>query len=296
MKRKIDGLVRLVRHREFIWFVMITTFLGALAANGVWGWRLAGVLVANWLAVAFAFMINDVEDAEDDALNPNKVKRNPISARDLPVQTAQWASGIVAFLAVLTYSLLGWKPFVIGLTCLAIGFLYSWQRVRLKNIAIVDLASHGMMLAGLQFLAAYFTFQPGALVRWLFPLAFLVAVSMYGELFNELRDLDGDLAVGLKHTASLLGRRTAYWLMISVFILGVGSALVTILWVRLIPGWVLLLIGIGAFVFMTPQFFKIRRGHSSLQVQQMLQKPVEVAAALALMAQFLVAAVDFHPF
>ena len=66
IKKRIDGTIRLSRYREFLWFVMITTLLGAVSSGGVLGIRLIAVLVANWLAVAFMFMINDVEDAPDD--------------------------------------------------------------------------------------------------------------------------------------------------------------------------------------------------------------------------------------
>jgi 4-hydroxybenzoate polyprenyltransferase len=70
VKIRIKALICLARYKEYFFFVIITTFLGASAANGAFGWPLLLVLLANWLAVAFAFMINDVEDAPDDALNP----------------------------------------------------------------------------------------------------------------------------------------------------------------------------------------------------------------------------------
>jgi 4-hydroxybenzoate polyprenyltransferase len=59
----------------------VTTALGAAAAGGTFGWQWIAALLANWTAVGFAFMINDVEDADDDAMNPAKINRNPISCR-----------------------------------------------------------------------------------------------------------------------------------------------------------------------------------------------------------------------
>jgi 4-hydroxybenzoate polyprenyltransferase len=161
MKKRLGSLMRLARYKEFVSFVVITTLLGAAVGNGAFGWRLITVLLANWMAVGFAFMINDVEDARDDALNPAKVKRNPVSAGDLSPRLGQAASFGVAILAAALYALLGAWPFVTGATCLIIGYVYSWRRIRLKSIPIADLISHGLMLAGLQFLAAYFTFGPG---------------------------------------------------------------------------------------------------------------------------------------
>jgi 4-hydroxybenzoate polyprenyltransferase len=61
----MNALIRLTRYKEYIFFVMVTTFLGAIVGKGFFGWKLVGVLTANLLAVAFAFMINDVEDAPD---------------------------------------------------------------------------------------------------------------------------------------------------------------------------------------------------------------------------------------
>lgn len=287
VRHKINSFLRLTRYREFLYFVIVTTLLGANTTNGFWGWRLAGVLVANWLAVAFAFMINDVEDAPEDALNPAKAKRNPVSASDLSPQSARIASFVIALLAALTYALLGFRPFSAGLICLVIGFFYSWRPVRLKTIPFLDMLSHCFMLAGLQFMAAYYTFEPKEPGRWLFPFLFIIAISLYGQLFNELRDLDEDIKAGLTHTASLLGARITFWLMMGIFSVGVGSALASIFVVRLIPGWVVLLLIFLAVIQIRPALFRIGQGQTAIELQQSFQKPLEIAAATALLIQFI---------
>jgi 4-hydroxybenzoate polyprenyltransferase len=187
----------------------------------------------------------------------------------------------VAVLASVLYALLGAWPFVTGATCLIIGYVYSWRRIRLKSIPIADLISHGLMLAGLQFLAAYFTFGHGPAWRWVFPLAFLVAISLYGQLFNELRDFEGDVQAGVTHTASLVGQRVAHVLMMALFFIGVLSAAITIFFVRLIPTWVLLVtVALAALLLIRP-LLKVRRHHSVVEWQAPLQKPLEIAAAIA---------------
>ena len=281
MKKRINGLLRLARYKEFVSFVVITTLLGAAVGKGILGWRLIVVLLANWLAVGFAFMINDVEDAVDDALNPAKAKRNPVSAGDLSPRQGHVASFGVAVMAAVLYALLGTWPFVVGATCLIIGYVYSWRRIRLKSIPVADLISHGLMLAGLQFLAAHFTFGPGPAWRWVFPLTFLVAISLYGQLFNELRDFEGDVQAGVTHTASLLGRRVAHLLMMTLFSMGVLSAIVTVFIVRLIPTWVLLVAAALAAILLIRPLLRLRRHHSALELQAPLQKPLEHAAAIA---------------
>jgi 4-hydroxybenzoate polyprenyltransferase len=288
LKRKLNGLIRLLRFKEYFFFVIVTTLLGATASNGVFGWRLLGALVGNWLAVAFSFMVNDVEDADDDALNPAKVQRNPVSAKDITRRAAWSASWIVGVLSAILYFSLGWLPFLFGMICLLLGFFYSWRRVRFKNLAIIDMVSHCMMLSGLQFLTGYFTFDHAhtPFDRWFFPFLFVTCVSLYGELFNEIRDLDGDLLAGLKHTAAVLGPKPTYVIMWTVMLVGIGSAVYTVIWIKLIAAWVCWLTLALAVVFMAVPLIKGWREKNYVKLQESLQKPLEIAAALALLVQF----------
>lgn len=286
MKRGVQGLFRLTRFQEYVWFVLVTTFLGAAAARGHFGWPLLTVLAANWLAVGFAFMINDVEDAPDDALNPAKLGRNPVSAGHLSAGWARAFSFLAACLAAVLYASLGLLPFVIGLVCLALAYLYSARSVRLKAIPVADLVSHALMLAGLQFLTGYLTFAGGPAWEWVFPVSFVMAISLYGQLFNELRDLEGDRRAGVVHTASLLGPRAAHFLMMGWFAVGVLSAVATVFIIRLIPSWVLLsMAGLAASLLWRP-LLRVRAGQSAIELQQPFQKPIEVAVALGLATWF----------
>jgi len=277
-----DAVMRLARWREYLCSVVVTTLLGASAGQGSPGWLLMVVLLANWLAVAFAFMINDVEDAPDDALNPAKADRNPVSAGDLSVHSGRAASFAVAILSAALYMLLGLWPSVMGMASLVIGFLYSWRRVRLKTIPIADLISHGMMLAGLQFLAAYFTFAPRLAGGWASAFAFVVVISMYGQLFNELRDLDGDRMAGLTHTASLCGPRVTRCLMVFFLVAGISLGFITVFVGRLIPIRVLVTSAMLAMVLLTLRLARARDSVSIAQVQTLFHRPLEMAAALAL--------------
>ena len=287
MKKMLAGLLSLTRFKEYLAFVTVTTFLGATAGEGRFGWRLWLVLAANWLAVGFAFMINDVEDANDDALNPAKLKRNPIACRRVSPRQGYLASLVVAFLSAAAYAFLGWQVLVVGLACLAAGFFYSWRGFRIKTMPFLDMLSHCMMLAGCQYLCGYFAFTTRFNQKWLFPFLFVVCLSLYGELFNELRDFDGDVKAGLKHTAVLLGERVTHMLMISFLGIGIAAGIYTVLVEWLIAPWVLIVLGVMAVVFAIPRLLKIRRSFSSIELQQPLQKPVEIAAALALAFSFI---------
>jgi 4-hydroxybenzoate polyprenyltransferase len=287
MKKHVNGLIRLTRYKEYPFFVIVTSLLGAASAHGVLGWKLVGVLVANLLAVAFAFMINDVEDAPDDSLDPAKAKRNPVSAADLSARAGRLASFAVALAAGLVYVFLGVWPLITGLSCLVIAYLYSWRRVRLKSRPFVDLVSHGLMLAGLQFLSSFFTFKPIPFSRWIYPFMFVVGISLYGELINELRDLEGDRKAGISHTANLIGHRAAYWLMMGLLMTGVGSGVVTIFILHLIPLWVLLSWVVLAVILVFPKVLRLRQHSSRVALQESFHKPIEIAAAFALLLQFI---------
>ena len=287
IRRTINGSIRLTRFKEYLAFVIVTTLLGATAAsNGSFGWKLIGVLVANWLAVAFAFMINDVEDAEDDALTPHKCQRNPVAARDLSPFTARLLSFSVAAGSSLFYSTLGKTTFFLGMITLLISFLYSWKPVRLKNIAFVDFFVHGFMLSGLQFLTAYFAFDSAPFMHWIFPFLFIFCISCYGEMFNEMRDLEGDLEAGLKHTAAVLGPKVTTRIMGSMMVLAVISGIMAAFVIRLVDSWVLWLVLALSLIFIIPAVMRIRRCKNGIALQESFQKPLEYAAAIALGSQF----------
>jgi 4-hydroxybenzoate polyprenyltransferase len=285
--KKILALIKLTRYKEYTFFVTVTTLLGIASAEGTIGWHFVGVWLANWLAVMFAFMINDVEDADDDALNPKKINRNPVSAGEISPRAAWLASFVVAALSGAIYYALGYWPFVLGSISLFLGFVYSWRRIRLKNMAFLDMASHCMMLAGLQFLPGYMAFdnRPDNFY-WLFPFTFVTAVSLYGELFNELRDLEGDRKAGLRHTAVTLGPRLTYGLVMLVMAVAAYCGFVTIFLLGLIRPWVVVVLVAGAVLLNLVPMYRARRQHNTIALQESFHKPLEIAAAFALSAQF----------
>ena len=255
----LAGIVMLTRWKEHILFVTVTTLLGVRFADQTVDSRLLLVWAANLLAVTFAFMVNDIEDAPDDALNPAKRARNPIAAGSLLPSQGYVASFLTAMAAALLYSFLNITVFRLGIACLVLGILYSWRPLRLKAIPLADIVSHSLLLAGLQLLCAYFTFASrGDIAQWLPPFVFVTAISAYGQLFNEVRDLDFDRKARLKHTASVLGPRIAQLLMICA-LAGAGAAVVYAVLFELIPWWVLLLTTFLGVVLLAQVMFRIRR-------------------------------------
>ncbi len=287
MNSTVKGIIKLTRFDEYMWFVIVTTALGAAAGGGSFGWPFIIALIANWLAVAFAFMINDVEDADDDAMNPAKINRNPISCQMISPRVGYLASYVTAFLSAICYWLLGPIPFVIGVISLIVGFLYSWRRVRIKSMPFIDLIIHCMMLAGFQFLPAYFAYTSVINSAFWWPFIAIISISMYGELFNELRDLKGDLEAGVKHTASVLGERNSKLLANILLGIGIIALLITLFVMWLVPAWVLILIAIIAAILIVPPLLRVRRSQNMVQFQGSFQVPVQIAAAVGMLVWFI---------
>jgi 4-hydroxybenzoate polyprenyltransferase len=209
---QLVGLIQLTRWREHVTFVIPLTILGALLAvqnaGGDAGldWRLVAVTLANILAVAYAFMINDIEDAPDDARDPARAIKNPITSGRIGVRVGYTVCRVVAAATLILYAFGGLTVFIIGTGTLLLSHLYSWRPVRLKAYPVTDIVSHSLMLSGLLLLAGYFVYhsQPG--IVW-FVAAGATLFSVYGQLYNQLRDYDMDKAAGLYNTAIVLGEK-----------------------------------------------------------------------------------------
>lgn len=220
----VQGLIQLSRWQEHVAFVIPLTVLGGLLAvqsgSGETGldWRLIAVTLANILAVAYAFMINDIEDAPDDALDPARAARNPVTSGRVSVRMGYYACRLIAVLTMIFYAFGGTLVFVTGAATLLLSHLYSWRPVRLKAWPVTDVLSHSLMLSGLLLLAGYFLYHDAPGIVW-FVAAAVTFYSVYGQLYNQIRDYDMDKAAGLKNTAILLGEantRRATYLVIAL--------------------------------------------------------------------------------
>jgi 4-hydroxybenzoate polyprenyltransferase len=238
-----SGLLRLTRWPEHIPFTVPATLLGInMAADSglILDWRIPVVMASNILAVAFAFMVNDIEDAPDDAYAHDRATRNAITCGEITPRTGWLASALAAVLALALYAGLSRETFTVGASTLGLGFLYSWRSVRLKALPVIDVISHALMLSSLLFLAGYLVYDDTPGRAWLVTLA-VGLVSAYGQLYNQLRDYEMDRAAGLWNTASFLGPRRT---QITMYACLTGAALclsVTVLmglwplWLALVP-------------------------------------------------------------
>jgi 4-hydroxybenzoate polyprenyltransferase len=286
---QIRGLVRLTRWQEYVPFVIPLTVLGGLLAVHPYGisldLRLIAVTAANILAVAYAFMINDIEDAPDDARDPDRAARNPITMGEIGIRFGYAACRFVAGVTLVLYALAGGYAFAIGLATLLLSHLYSWRPVRLKAWPVTDIVSHSLMLSGLLLLAGYYTYHTEPGIVW-YVAAGVTFFSVYGQLYNQIRDFEMDKAAGLKNTAILLGEantRRAMYLSIGLAAACIVAAIVQ----NAFPLWLglVLVASIPVSMMISPRG-DMRGGEAvdisgKYQIQGLLAVNLTVAAWLA---------------
>jgi 4-hydroxybenzoate polyprenyltransferase len=277
--QKAHAILRLTRWREHVPYTIPLVILGSLIAlylNQVtFTWRTFPVLIANILAMSFAFMINDVEDAPDDARDSQKKARNVISSGILSYTEGIALSASTFGLALGLYALGGWKTFAAGGLTLVLCYLYSAHPFRLKARPIVDVLSHATMLAGLLILSGYLVYDAYPGKAWVMIVAVTLG-SAYGQFYNQLEDFTVDKKAGLQNTAMLLGKRLTQLVMITCLIAAVILVAVSI-GIGLFPVW---LSGIAIVVIFTLSLFN---WHSDMRGNQakssgQVQIPILIAA------------------
>lgn len=270
----IPAIIKLTRWKEHVSFVFPLSIVGTLLAvkysHLPIGYNFLLIAIANFLAVSFAFMINDIEDAEDDARDPKRKIRNPISNKDISKKAAYIATFATAFLASYFYSMGGALTLRIGMLILVLGFLYSWRAIRLKAWPVTDIVSHALMLSGLLYWASYVaithTFQGGWIV-----FCAVTLVSAYGQLYNQLRDFELDKKAKLKNTAILIGRDSAQTLMYTL-LFGATSFFAIAIYKSAFPYWLIIPIIVAIPVGLKLRSGKDPRGTIAFDVTGDLQQ------------------------
>lgn len=279
------AILRLTRWQDHVLFTLPATLLGVnLALDHVEAtvdWRAGVACMANVLAVAFAFMVNDIEDAPDDARDPARAAHNVIVAGDLSVRVGWWASWSVAMVALAAFAVINMQVLAVGALTLVLGWLYSWRAVRFKAFPLVDVLAHVLMLSALLLLGGYMAYASDwARTGWV--VIGVSLISAYGQLYNQLRDYEPDRVAGLRNTASVLGRRGTQWAMHGSLI-GAGLSLTVAVVTGVIPLWfVLVMAGLSPLLIV---FYSAddMRGTAALDASGRLQTGAMVIATLALL-------------
>ena len=292
LKRTFTGLIKLTRFNEFGYFGVITTLLGIAAARGNMSWRLLVVLMANWLAVSFAYMLNDIEDAPDDAFSVKNYQRNPVSVGLISPKTAKIAMLLTGLISVGLFALLGFWPLIFGITCLILGIMYSVKTIRLKTMTIIDIISRGLLLGGLPFLCSYFAFASTFNRIWFWPFLFVMSSTAFWEHHDEGRGAQDGRPSRLRQALLGLSERSASVVMIAMITLVTSSGVISFFLIDLVPAWVVLTITALLALIFVPLHLKTRRSESPQVMGGYIISAVERAVAIGLMLQFLLPWLD----
>ena len=232
--------LRLARWRQHVPFVLPLTLIGALMAarlnEGVMlDWRLGTVTVANVLAVSAAFIINDIVDAPDDALDPEKRQNNVINSGLVREKTARQMFIIIVIGAGCLFVISGWWAILWGFLGIMLGITYSLQPFRLKSRPVYDIVTHALGAGALQIMVGYFIYDNSPGIAWYVIVAMTLA-SVYGQFYNQLDDFEVDKQAGLNNTTLWIGKVPAKILMYAS-ILGCAALLFMALFAGVFPAW-----------------------------------------------------------
>lgn len=221
-KAKLQGFYKLTRIRTIMEFYPILIVLGFVATKSAINLYSIITTISILLTLVAAFIINDVVDSDDDAKDPKKVNRNPISAGIISKQEGFNFYLLFAAVGVLILLFINLHTLLLGIITTVIGYLYSAKPIRLKSRPIVDLLSHGFFLAAA--IVLMFTYLPNATgsINTGLIVAGVYLFSIGGDLYNELRDWVVDRETGLKNTSHFLGIKASKLLSYILYTLGIG--------------------------------------------------------------------------
>ncbi|MGJ3238522.1 MAG: prenyltransferase [Anaerolineae bacterium] len=288
---QLRAVQRLSRWRQHVPYTIPLVLIGALmatrTADTVPDWRLLTIMLANILAMTFAFMINDVVDAQDDALDAVKARKNVISQGLLTQSQAYSITVAVVICALILYSLSGWPAGLAGIVIVALSFAYSVPPLRWKARPVLDVVSHVLMLSTLLMLSGYWVYYtPVGSAVWV--LLAITSASAYGQFYNQLDDFIVDQQAGLRNTAMWLGEQgTRYALLISgaltvlCLLVAIGQNLfpIGLLWVGLVTAFTLTL-------FEWDQDMRGNVSDASGQIQRPILITLNIVALIWLLAQW----------
>lgn len=284
-RQQLRGLIRLTRWRHHVPFVVPLTITGAMLALDRQGidpdWRLLAVMLANLLAMASAFIINDIADADDDARDPAKAAKNVISSGALDKGFALRSFWFIAAASAALYAMGSLWSFVLGVTMIATGYAYSVAPLRLKARPIVDVISHAFGAGSLPLITGYFLYDNNPGPAWLVIIG-MTLISAYGQFYNQIDDFNVDREAGLNNTSQLLGKAPATVLMYAVEVIAIGSFAAALV-AGVFPEWLWTVVAVTALacaLFVWKHDMRGREGSGFDAVQVPALLTLNVAALL----------------
>lgn len=224
----------------------IPVFVGTMLAyhDGTINWTLfLAMLVASLLIQAATNMFNEYYDyklgldTEESVGIGGTIVRDGIKPKTIR-SLAITFYGIAVILGVYICIESSWWIAIIGLICMAIGYLYTGGPIPISYTPLGELFS-GVLMGTVIIGITYFiqTLTITSEVIWIsIPVTIFIGSI---NLSNNIRDRDGDKAVGRKTIAVLIGRKKAITVLAVLFSIAYGWTLALII-ARLLPIWTLI--------------------------------------------------------
>lgn len=287
MTKRLQAFLQLIRPKDYFFFVLAYSLLGIAAAQGEFAVRFVLVCAANFSAVAFTFIFNQVADAPADTFSETKSPPNPIAQGKISSAEARLAACAAAVISLLLFWLLDWRLVLVGLVLLSFGFLYSSRGTRMHGISMLDLAGHSWLLAPALSLSGFLAFQPHLNSELLFLFLMVVFLSLIGEITHEQAALRALKEVPARQTVLNISARAVHFLIVVFAGAGLLSGIILFFFLRVLPLRAVIFILVCAGILLIPNLFKPNREAVPSANRLPLHVPLEKAVSLGLLVEFL---------
>lgn len=218
-----------------------TTLVGVVLAGSLIDLGMVWLLIFSAFSTSFAFIINDLSDAELD--RSAGVLRNPVSTGELSLGSCISLALSFLIVSLVTLFFLSLQNQLLGLVVIFLYFTYSWL-VRAKARPVLDISYHGLCLAILATIG-YVEFRPFDIPCFLLAsLVFLLSAT--SQILQEIRDYETDRKM-VKTTVTLLGKKMSLILCLA-FLASAFAIFLLLLFYGLIPLEILLLSPLAYFI------------------------------------------------
>ena len=217
------------------------TIVGAVLAGSLINLRTVWLITFSLFSAAFAFVINDLSDAELD--RSAGVLRNPVSTGDLSLRGGISLTFLLLLVSVAALLSLSLQSQLLGLVVISIYFTYSWG-VRAKARPVFDIAYHGLGPAIFATIG-YIEYRPFD-VTCFFLASLVFLLSAISQILQEVRDYETDRKM-VKTTVTLLGKKLSLILCL-VFFVFAFVLLFLLLFYGVVPFSILLMSPLAYFI------------------------------------------------
>jgi len=293
LKKKLVSFIRLTHIANNIYLIVFITLFGIATAEGTLDLMLPLVLSANVLLLSVNFILQDIATAPGDTWSESKSNDNPISEGLITQREAITTAILLSALAVLLLTFLGWKfgnfwvPAIFGAISLFLGFIQASCRIRLTTMPVLRLVLNCLLINGLIFSISYFSYSPRINANFLIALIFILCISAYGEMqtrSHQTKEGNDNKLHKPTGESSKKSVNTGTFILLSISIL---TGVFLFFFNSITQLWVMILFVCMITILILPSFLKQRKAIDTHEIKMPWRKPLERAAAIAFLMQFI---------